>query len=78
MGYLFAEPGYWPDGGVVTASQFGRHRSEIQESIYGSVVGNDEVMFYSLSYSEVISPWSRCASPPVQSHAAALRAYFYL
>ena len=73
--YLYAEPASNPRGTRVRTSAIEQHRAEIAD--FAACVADDEVHFYTASYAELLSFWSKSASAAIQRHAAALDERFF-
>lgn len=74
--YLFAEPTSWGDGRPVDRGAVARHRTEI--ATFAELLAGDEVVFLSLSWSDLLSAWANAKDVGLRRHADAVRTKFAL
>ena len=72
--YLFAEPNVWPGGRPVAAEAIAAHRRDI--TTFKDIVDGDEVLFYALSYRELLDSWLEADDVRVHEHAHAVDVHF--
>lgn len=70
--YLFAEPSAWPNGTAIELESRRMHRTEIDD--FASRVSGDEVIFYPISYDELLKSW--IGEDVLEEHAWQVRAVF--
>ena len=74
--YLYAEPRAFPDGRVIPVAAIQAHRDEVASFTAEVSSAVAELVFYSLSYAELLHHWA--GQPALADHAAALTARFDL
>jgi hypothetical protein len=72
--YLYAEPTQWPDGRLISDDDIDRHRSEI--SRFSEIVADDEVVFRSCSYGELLTQWDQASNQAIRRHSQAIKERF--
>jgi hypothetical protein len=68
--YVYAEPSRWPDGRALALADFKKHRREIDR--FSKCVADAEVVFRSISYSELLQSWQESSLDEISDHAAAI------
>ncbi len=76
LAYLYAEPGFWPDGRPIPEEFRIAHRAEIET--FGQAVAGDTVRFVAISYATLLASFAGAASEGVRRHAEAVRAAFLI
>lgn len=74
--YLYAEPRAFPDGQAIPMVSIQAHRDEVASFTAEVSSAVADVVFYSLSYAELLHHWA--GQPALADHAAALAAPFEL
>ena len=74
--YLYAEPRAFPDGRAIPVAAIQAHRDEVASFTAEVSSAVAELVFYSLSYAELLHHWA--GQPALADHAAALTARFDL
>lgn len=72
--YLYAEPVTWPDGRAVDADVKKAHRAEIET--FAERVNDDEVVFRSCTYTELLDTWALSDWADLRRHAFAVKDAF--
>ena len=72
--YLYAEPPRWPAGAPVPPQDLETHRLEVAD--FARRVADDEVIFHSLTYRELLETWQQSNDAGVRAHAAQVERAF--
>ncbi len=70
--YLYAEPKAYPDGTAIIEADIIAHREEVRTFANSIAIGQSDVEFLSLTYTELLKTWAASAVPQVRVHASAI------